>query len=477
VYFGTDSSPDAEELQGSTSSKSWDLPHLADDTHYYWKIEAEDANGTTSSTVWDFTTAPAPCIAAPTAPCSPAPADGGTDLPPNSNLAWSCGDSQCGLAVTYHVYFGTNPTPGGAELQGSTANKAWDLPHLADDTHYYWKIEAEDANGTTSSVVWDFTTAPAPCVAAPTAPCSPVPALGGMGVPTDADLAWSCGDTQCVLPVTYSVYFGTDPNPDAGELVGTTESKTWSLGTLAHDTHYYWRIEAEDANGVTSSPVWDFTTEAAPCVTAPTEPCSPVPALGGTDVPTDADLAWSCGDTQCVLPVTYHVYFGTNTDPGVTELVGSTADKSWDLPILAHDTHYYWRIEAEDANGVTSSRVWDFTTESAPCTDPPTPPCNPSPEDEEDNVDHNANLAWQCGQAQCLGIVTYHVYFGKDENPDQDDYQGSTLLPAFPLDHLEHGETFYWRVDVQDVNGRTVGPVWQFTVEADATEEQGPSSN
>ncbi len=463
VYFGTDPTPDGGELQGSTPSKTWNLPLLADDTHYYWKIEAEDANGVTSSAVWDFTTAAAPCVAAPTAPCGPVPGSGGTDLPPSVDLAWSCGDSQCGLAVTYRVYFGTDPTPGGGELQGSTASKTWNLPLLADDTHYYWRIEAEDANGTTSSPVWDFTTAAAPCVAAPTAPCGPVPGRGGTDLPPSVDLAWSCGDSHCGLAVTYRVYFGTDPNPDVGEFIGTTESKTWDLGILAHDTHYYWRIEAEDANGTTSSPVWDFTTAAAPCVAAPTAPCNPVPALGGTDVPTDTDLAWSCGDTQCVLPVTYSVYFGTNPNPDVGEFIGTTESKTWDLGILAHDTHYYWKIEAEDANGTSSSPVWDFTTDPAPCVALPTAPCGPVPGSGETDVSADINLEWYCGDSQCGLAVTYSVYFGTNADPGKTELVGTTNDKTWNLPHLAENTQYFWRIEATDANGTTPGPVWNFT--------------
>ena len=60
--------------------------------------------------------------------------------------------------ITNDVYFGTNPTPGPAEFQGSTTNSSWPLPLLAPLTTYYWQIVAH-RRGTTPSPVWQFTTA------------------------------------------------------------------------------------------------------------------------------------------------------------------------------------------------------------------------------------------------------------------------------------------------------------------------------
>ncbi len=58
---------------------------------------------------------------------------------------------------------------------------------------------------------------------------------------------------------------------------------------------------------------------------------------------------------------TYDVYFGTNPAPGLSELVGSTTNKFWDLPTLAPLTTYYWQVVAK-RSADTASPVWQFTT-------------------------------------------------------------------------------------------------------------------
>ncbi len=60
--------------------------------------------------------------------------------------------------VTNDVYFGTNPTPGPQQFQGSTTNFSWPLPLLSPLTTYYWQIVAHRV-GSATGAVWQFTTA------------------------------------------------------------------------------------------------------------------------------------------------------------------------------------------------------------------------------------------------------------------------------------------------------------------------------
>ena len=56
VYFGTDSTPDGGEFQGSTGSTSFSLGTLGFSTTYFWRIDAVNTAGTTTGNVWSFTT-------------------------------------------------------------------------------------------------------------------------------------------------------------------------------------------------------------------------------------------------------------------------------------------------------------------------------------------------------------------------------------------------------------------------------------
>ena len=355
VYFGTTSSPPFHHNNGSV--KYWDPGTLTVGTRYYWKIIAKDAHGVTEGPVWDFTTV---CTTGPGAVSLVSPADGATGVAISADMSWTGGNSQCpGLTATYDVYFGKTSPPPFDHNNGST--KTWDPGVLDYSTTYHWRIVAKDANGSVSSAERSFTTGVEPCVLGPGAVTIVSPSNGATGVANDADLSWSGGNSQCPgLTATYAVYFGTTNPPPFDHNNGTV--KSWDPGPLDYSATYYWRIVSQDANGETTGPVWSFTTE-APCLSAPTAPCTPNPSNGRTGVNENTNLAWLCGDSQCGLTVTYDVYFGTTEALGEGDKLGSTIDKAWSLPRLARQqTTYYWKIVARDTNGTTSSPVWSFTT-------------------------------------------------------------------------------------------------------------------
>jgi Fungalysin metallopeptidase (M36)/Calx-beta domain len=60
-------------------------------------------------------------------------------------------------------------------------------------------------------------------------------------------------------------------------------------------------------------------------------------------------------------PETYSVYFGTNSAPGPAQLLGSTTNTSWPLPVLSPLVAYYWQVVASRGNQ-TAGPVWEFST-------------------------------------------------------------------------------------------------------------------
>jgi uncharacterized repeat protein (TIGR01451 family) len=203
----------------------------------------------------------------------------------------------------------------------------------------------------------------------PNTPSNGVPKHLSTDVSIDADLSWSGGDPDPGDTVVYDVYFGTDPTPDAGELVSDDQSGTsFNLGTLLYETQYYWKIVAKDNHGeTTSGPIWTFTTEAAPN-SAPYVPSSPSPTHQSTDISINADLSWSGGDPDPGDTVVYDVYFGTDPTPDAGELVSDDqTGTTYNPGTLAYKTQYYWKIIAYDNHGESSSSpIWTFITEEEP---------------------------------------------------------------------------------------------------------------
>lgn len=92
----------------------------------------------------------------------------------------------------------------------------------------------------------------------PPVPSNPSPAHLATDVIKTADLSWQSGALAGMVITNY-VYFGTNPSPGAGELLGSTTNTSWVLPNLTPFTTYYWKVVAHRV-GTTAGPVWRFTT-------------------------------------------------------------------------------------------------------------------------------------------------------------------------------------------------------------------------
>ena len=147
VYFGTSNPPPF--IHNQTSTK-FDPCTMDCNTTYYWRIDAVNISGKTTGTVWSFTTT----VSHPPLPgqaSNPNPADGATGVNIASDLSWTT--SPC--ATSHDVYFGTsNPPP----FIGNQTATTFDTGTKSYETTYYWRIDERNASGTTTGIVWTFTT-------------------------------------------------------------------------------------------------------------------------------------------------------------------------------------------------------------------------------------------------------------------------------------------------------------------------------
>jgi len=245
VYRGTGGNynPVASGLSDTSYSDS----AVTNGTTYYYYVTAVNTNGESeASNQVSATPQPAPGQAS-----NPSPADAATDVSTTATLSWTAGTG----ADSHNVYFGT-ASPG--TFQGNQTAATFDPGTLANSTTYYWRIDEVNAYGTTTGVVWSFTTIAAP----PGQASNPSPADAATGVDINADLSWTAGAGAD----SHDVYFGTVTSPP---FVQNQTATTYDPGTLAEVTTYYWRIDEVGAGGTTTGIVWSFTT-AAGCVSSTT---------------------------------------------------------------------------------------------------------------------------------------------------------------------------------------------------------------
>ena len=92
----------------------------------------------------------------------------------------------------------------------------------------------------------------------------------------------------------------------------------------------------------------------------PNQPSNPNPVSGSINQPVNLTLSWACSDPDGD-PLTYNVYFGTNSNPPIASTNRTSA--SFTPGQLNNNTTYYWKIVAKDNQGhSTSGTVWNFTT-------------------------------------------------------------------------------------------------------------------
>jgi parallel beta-helix repeat protein len=273
-------------------------------------------------------------------------------------------------------------------------------------------------------------------------------------VALDVDLSWSGGDPDIGDIVTYDVFFGTvNPPP---QVAFNQSDDSYNLPMLAYNTQYYWKVVSWDNHGASNaSPLWNFTTRANK---PPYEPQTPFPSNGAIGVALDVDLSWSGGDPDIGDIVTYDVFFGTVNPP--PQVAFNQSDTSYNLPMLAYNTQYYWKVVSWDDHGAsTSGPLWNFTTRA---NKPPYEPRTPFPANGAIGIDLDADLSWAGGDPDPGDTVTYDVYFGTASTPPQVAFNQSDT--SYDLGILSYNTTYYWRVVSWDNHGLfTPGPLWNFT--------------
>lgn len=170
-----------------------------------------------------------PGNAPPNNPHSPQPADSSEYTREYLTASWESSDPD-GDEVIYTVQVRENDNF--IAFAGQTTLKTMDTGlFLLRETMYTWRVTATD---------------------------------GAVDIQaTSVHLSWSADDPDQSDVLTYTVFFGTNDDP---ELVaaGLTET-SYALPQLDYDTEYFWYVVSNDSHDEsTSGPIWTFTSRSQP---------------------------------------------------------------------------------------------------------------------------------------------------------------------------------------------------------------------
>jgi hypothetical protein len=156
----------------------------------------------------------------PTAPVL-SPADRSAGVPYSSLLlGW-----YAGAATSFDLYFGaTTPPP----LQTSNAGSFYTAANLNPCTTYYWQVVAHNANGSTPSAIYSFTTTPVVTLDSNAATLSVFGGTGTIQVTAPAGCQWNVSAVQTIPPTD------AEGNPPPRQTITVTPASGTGNGVVTY---------------------------------------------------------------------------------------------------------------------------------------------------------------------------------------------------------------------------------------------------
>jgi hypothetical protein len=318
-------------------------------TLFYWRVTARNTTGWgSSSEVRHFTT----IVAAPTVPLLISPIDGVVGIPTTPTLIWDRVLSA--TAFRLQVSADTNFTTMVYDDSTLTDTTRQITPALANDTKYFWRVNAKNAGGTSPySVERSFTT----ILPVPSRPSLVLPLNGAVGVSTTPLLVWN----RVGVVDTYRLQVATDTVFSAVVYDDTTVTDTSrQVAPALQGSHkYFWRVNAKNVAGWgDTSLIRSFRTQD---LIPPATPSLVTPSNGSVGITTAPTLVWHAVTTAS----RHRLQMASDTLFTVIVLDDSTITDTAKHVIspLAGNTKYFWRVSAKNGFSWGSySPIWSFRT-------------------------------------------------------------------------------------------------------------------
>jgi hypothetical protein len=328
-----------------------------------------------------------------------------------STVAWTTDEP-----ATSQVEYGTTTAYGTSTTLDTarTTSHSQTLSALQPATTYHYRVKSRDAAGNLATST-DFTFRTADTVP---------PVISGVSATSDGDVSWATDE-----PATSQVEYGTTTSYGSTTTLDTTRSTSHSqtLGGLASNTTYHYRVRSTDAAGNTATSTdGTFTT-----------PDTAPPVISGVSV-SGSTVAWTTDE-----PATSQVEYGTTTAYGSTTTLDATrtTDHGQSLSGLRSSTTYHYRVKSTDAAGNTATSTdRTFTTAD---TDPPVISAV---------SDTGSTVSWTTDEP-----ATSQVQYGTTTAYGSSSTPDATLTTAHSqtLAGLAADTTYHYRVKSTDAAGNT----------------------
>ncbi|MGE5350654.1 MAG: fibronectin type III domain-containing protein [Acidobacteriota bacterium] len=351
------------------------------------------------------------------------------DRPLNQSLSWSTISD----AVSYEVMVGNDSLFYSGVRDTVVTNIYRDLWWLKNNRKYYWKVKAIDffGQGSEWSETWGFTTVSA----APSKPALQSPTNGLTGQPQTILFKWYPADGAKIydLEIAADTFFN-----NLIFRVDTLRTNSMQITGLKNGMKYFWRVNAYNNGGLSDwSDVWKFTVAMAqtPLLS---------PANSSNNQPLNVTLKWK--------PVAFAEGYQlqVSTFPAFSSIFFEDAavkETSRDIPQLANNTTYYWRVRAKQGdNAGIYSDTWNFTT----IKPLPNVPVLTSPADGSTFQPVAITLMWNTAP----NALIYRLQVSEASDFATLLFDDSTITKTSQaIYNLKNGTRYYWRVSSKNAAG------------------------
>ena len=467
----------------NSTSTSFALSGLSQNTTYYWHVRANNNFGTTyangsSTAFWSFTTGSLP---GPFGKSTPANGTSSVSLSPT--LTWA---SSSGAANYAYCYDTTND--GACTNWVNASGTSVTLSGLSVGTTYYWQVRAVSGAGFTyadDNVYWSFTTLP---LASNDNFDSPIIILSTPFQQREnvanATTASDDPTLPCVSAQKYNTVWYRFTAPSNGVLtvntigsdydtvLGVWKGSRGSLVSQACNDDYSNRqsqvslnvtanntYQIEVAAYSSPSTTYDLLLNAA-FAPVPSAFSKIAPINGSVNNATGLTLSWG----QSGGAASYQYCYDATNDNVCSTWIDVGTNSSANISGLNLGTTYYWQVRAVNSSGQTyadggSAAFWSFTTGNAPGAF-----VKSNPVSGATNQPLSPTLSWGASS----NVASYEFCFDTTNDNACTTWISAGASTSVPLNGLSPYTTYYWHVRANNTFGTTYSngsgtAFWSFT--------------
>lgn len=293
----------------------------------------------------------------------------------------------------------------------------------------------------------------------PTVPTTLSPINKATEVPKTITLNWKTSTDPEKTMVKYTLFVGSNEElaDEDIEAKNLTESE-YEISLKGHTT-YFWKVLAQDAEGLTNeSAVFSFTTDNS----APVKPTASFPEHEKVDVDQTVAFAWTAATDDDGDEIKYDLFVAetnvfVDADKKATDITLTT----FEVADLKSNTQYFWKVVAKDTEGVSvESIIYNFTTQNGL----PTISSGGFPENKAKDIEKVITFKWS-ESVDDKGAVKYNLFLSKKNTFADEDIIGKDLTTnEFTAEALEGHTEYFWKVNIVDSEGASVdSEVYSFT--------------